>query len=167
ATKLSGVVSPAKAVKVQISAESCVGGQAQRSPATVTSTAQGAWTTTVTPESKTVYQAKAKSAASPALTVQVRLSMTLAKVASHSFRVRLSAAQSFGGRIALFQKRTSSGWKTAKSVVLVQLGSGSGTVASGKTFRSGIHAGRTVRVLLTQRQAGSCYAAGTSNSISS
>jgi hypothetical protein len=167
AAKLSGVVSPAKSVKLQISAQSCVAGQAQSSPATVTSTAQGTWAQTVSPASKTVYEAKAKSAQSPALTVQVRPSLTLAKVAAHKFRTRLSAAQSFGGKIALFQKRTAGGWKTVKSVVLVQLGSGSGTVASGKTFRSGIHAGRTVRILLTQRQAGSCYAAGTSNSISS
>ena len=166
ATKLSGVVSPAKSVKVQLSVQACAGGQAQKS-LSVTSTAQGAWTATVTPTSKTVYQAKAKSTDSQALTVQVRPGLTLAKVAAHKFRTRLTAGQSFGGKIALFQKRTSSGWRTVKSIVLVELGSGSGTVVSGKTFRSGIRAGRTLRILLTQRQAGSCYMGATSNSITS
>lgn len=165
ATHLSGAVSPAKAMKVQVSAESCVNGQ--QSPLTVTSTAQGTWTATVTPTSKTVYQAKAKSTDSPALTVQVRPSVALAKVGTHRFRTRISAAQSFGGKIALFQKSTSAGWRTVKSVVLVELGSGSGTVTSGKTFRSGIRTGRTVRILFTRRQAGTCYLGATSASIGS
>jgi len=167
ATHLSGAVSPAKAMKVQVSAESCVNGQTQQSPLSVTSTAQGTWTATVTPTSKTVYQAKAKSTDSPALTVQVRPKVALAKVGAHRFRTRISAAQSFGGKIALFQKSTSAGWRTVKSVVLVELGSGSGTVISGKTFRSGIRTGRTVRILFTRRQAGTCYLGATSGSIGS
>src|SRR5215208_5741191 len=166
-TQLSGAVSPAKSMKVQVSSQSCVKGQTQQSPLTVTSTAQGAWTANVTPTSKTVYQAKAKSTDSPAITVQVRPKVTLAKVGTHMFRTRITAAQSFGGKIALFQKRTAAGWKTIKSVVLVELGSGSGTFVSGKTFRSGIRANRTVRMLLTQRQAGDCYLGSTSTSITS
>lgn len=165
--KLSGAVSPASALKVQVTTQDCLKGGTQQSPLTVTSTAQGAWSATVTPTAKTVYQAKAKSAESPALTVQVRPRIALVKVAAHRFRTRITAAQSFGGKIALFQKSTSGGWRTVKSVVLVELGSGSGTVVSGKTFRSGIRRGQTVRVLFTQRQAGTCYLAGTSNSISS
>lgn len=165
ATHLSGAVAPAKAMKVQVSAESCVNGQTQ--PLSLTSTAQGTWTATVTPTSKTVYQAKAKSTDSPALTVQVRPKVALAKVGTHRFRTRISAAQSFGGKIALFQKSTSAGWRTVKSVVLVELGSGSGTVISGKTFRSGIRTGRTVRILFTRRQAGMCYLGAASASIGS
>ena len=165
--KLSGAVSPAKAVKVQVSGQACVTGQAQQSPLTVTSTAQGAWSATVSPTSKTVYQARAKSSDSPALTVQVRPAVKLAKVGSHRFRTRITAAQSFGGKIALFQRHTATGWKTVKSVVLVELGSGNGTFVSGKTFRSGIRTHRTVRVLFTQRQAGECYLAGISNSATS
>jgi hypothetical protein len=167
ASKLSGMVTPASAVKVQVSGEACVKGQTQQSPLTVTASAQGAWTASVVPSSKTVYQAKAKSTESPSLTVQVRPAVTLAKVGTHRFRTRVSAAQSFGGKIALFQRRASTGWQTVKSVVLTELGSGSGTVVSGKTFRSGIRAGRTVRVLFTQRQAGPCYLAGMSASIRS
>jgi hypothetical protein len=83
-------------------------------------------------------------------------------VGRHRFRTRISAAQSFAGKIALFQKRTPMKWKTIKSVVLAELGSRSGTVVSGKTFHSGIRAGRTVRVLFTQHQAGDCYLDGTS-----
>ena len=165
--RLSGAVSPAKAVKVQVTSQACLKGQTQQSPLTVTSTAQGAWTATVTPNSRTVYQAKAKSTDSPALTVQVRPNVALAKVGKHRFRTRITAGQSFGGKIALFQKSTAAGWRTIKSVVLVELGSGNGTVMSGKTFRSGIRANRTVRVLLTQRQAGECYLGATSGSIRS
>ena len=163
--KLSGAVSPAKSMEVQVSGQACVTGQTQQSPSTVTSTAQGTWSATVTPASKTVYQAKAKSTDSPALTVQVRPAVTLAKVASHRFRTRITAAQSFGGKIALFQRHTPTGWKTVKNLVLVGLGSGNGTFVSGKTFRSGIRTHRTVRVLFTQRQAGECYMAGISSSI--
>jgi hypothetical protein len=166
-TQLSGAVSPAKAMKVQVSSEACLKGQTQQSPLTVTSTAQGTWSATVTPTSKTVYQAKAKSTDSPALTVQVRPKVALAKVGTHRFRTRITAAQSFGGKIALFQKRTATGWKTIKSVVLVELGSGNGTFVSGKTFRSGVRAHRTVRMLFTQRQAGACYLGATSTSITS
>src|SRR5215203_6511809 len=163
--KLSGAVSPAKSMEVQVSGQACVTGQTQQSPSTVTSTAQGTWSATVAPASKTVYQAKAKSTDSPALTVQVRPAVTLAKVASHRFRTRITAAQSFGGKIALFQRHTPTGWKTVKNLVLVGLGSGNGTFVSGKTFRSGIRTHRTVRVLFTQRQAGECYMAGISSSI--
>jgi hypothetical protein len=165
--KLSGAVTPAKSMKVQVSSQTCLSGQTKQTPLNLTSTAQGTWTATVTPSAKTVYQAKAKSTESPALTVQVRPGVTLAKVASHRFRARISAGQTFGGKIALFQKRTTAGWRTVKSVVLVELGSGNGTFVSGKSFRSGIRTGRTVRILLTQRQAGACYLAGISNSISS
>jgi hypothetical protein len=165
-TALSGTVMPAQSVKVSVSGTACVKGQTQ-SPLTVTSTAQGAWSTTVTPGSKTTYQAKAKSTNSTALTVQVRPQVALAKVGTHRFRTRISAAQSFGGKIALFQKQTSAGWMTVKSILLAELASSNGTVVSGKTFRSGIHAHRTVRILLTQRQVGACYLPGISSSISS
>jgi len=163
---LSGAVTPAKSVKVAVTGQACVNGQGQH-PLSLTSNAQGAWTATVTPGSKTTYQAKAKSADSPMVTVQVRPRVALAKVGAHRFRTRISAGQSFGGKIALFQKRTSVRWKTVKSIVLVQLGSGSGTIVSGKTFRSGIHRNRTVRVLITQRQVGACYLSGASSSIRS
>jgi hypothetical protein len=165
-TTLSGAVMPAKSYKVTVSAEACVKGTSQ-SPLTATSNAQGAWSATATPGSKTAYHAKAKSADSPTVTVQVRPSVTLAKVASHRFRTRISAAQSFAGKIALFQKSTATGWTTVKSLVLVELSSANGTVVSGKTFRSGIRAGKTVRVLMTQRQVGECYLPGISSSISS
>jgi hypothetical protein len=99
--------------------------------------------------------------------VQVRPRVTLAKVARHKFRTRIAAAKSFGGKIALFQKKTLVGWKTVKSVVLVQVAAGPESVISGKTFRSGISRHRTVRILLTQRQVGNCYVTGISNSVRS
>ncbi len=134
----------------------------------VTASAGGAWSTTAKPTIRTAYQAKAKNATSQAVTVQVHPQVTLAKAGAHRFRTRVSAAQSFAGRIALFQREVGSRWVTVKSVVLRQIGTGpSGTIISGKTFRSGIRKGKTVRMLLTQRQVGTCYLPGVSNTTTS
>jgi hypothetical protein len=165
--KLSGMVSPAGHVKVQVTEQNCLKAPQQRTAATVTSTDTGAWTTTVTPTAKTVYQASAKSTDSPQVTIQVHPAMTLAKVSAHRYRVRITAGQSFGGKIALFQRAGLTRWKTIKSVVLRELGSGNGTVVSGKTFRSGIRHHRMVRVLLTKRQAGDCYLGAATNTLTS
>jgi hypothetical protein len=167
-TTLSGGVSTkASGVKVTVTAQQC--GQASAKTLTSLTTAtQGAWTTSTQPTVRTTYQAKAKNATSTAVTVQVRPRVTLAKVAAHRFRTRATAAQSFAGKIALFQRRTATGWKTVKSVTMGQISSGPApTIVSGATFRSGIRTGKRVRMLLTQRQAGACYLAGISTTIRS
>jgi hypothetical protein len=165
-TTLVGSITPAQSVKVSLSSKAC-GASAFKVTMTVTSNDQGAWSAVVTPALSTAYTAKAKGAKSPTVTVQVRPRVTLAKVAAHKFRTRVSAAQSFGARIALFQKRTVAGWRTLKSVLLRELASGPETIVSGKTFRSGVRRGRIVRILLTQRQVGTCYAPGISNTVRS
>ena len=161
---ITGTITPAQSAKVMLSSKPCTAASF-KAASSVTSNDQGAWSAVVTPGVRTAYQAKVKGAQSSIVTVQVRPRVTLSKVAAHRFRTRVSAAQSFGGKIALFQKRTALGWRTVKSIVLVQLGSGTETIVSGKTFRSGIRARRTVRILLTQRQVGGCYLPGISNSI--
>ncbi len=167
-TTLSGAVSSQQTdVKVTVSAEQC-GSNSFKTLTSVTSSSGGTWSTTAKPTARTAYQAKAKSATSPAVTVQVRPQVSLAKIAPHRFRTRVLAAQSFAGRIALFQRRTATGWTTVKSVTLRLISSGPApTIVSGKTFRSGIRRGKTVRMLLTQRQVGACYLPGISNTIAS
>jgi hypothetical protein len=125
-------------------------------------TGAGDWRMTVAPGSRTSYEAKAGGATSSIVTVQVRPGVTLRKTGSHLFQTRVAAAQSFAGKIALFQRRRPTGWNTVRSVVLQQLAGGSPTIVSGSTFRSGIRKGKRVRILLTQRQVGSCYLRATS-----
>ena len=58
------------------------------------------------PTSRTAYLAKAKGAGQPRPDRPgATRGQALAKVGRHRFRTRISAAQSFGGKIALFQKR--------------------------------------------------------------
>ena len=167
-TTLSGAVSTKNSgVKVTVTAQPC--GQNAKILTSLTTAAQGAWTTATQPDVRTVYQAKAKNATSSPVTVQVRPRVTLTKVRAHRFQVRVLAAQSFAQRIALFQRRTATGWRTLKSVALQNLLSSqpAPTVVSGMNFRSGIRTGKRVRVLLTQRQVGACYLPGISNTIRS
>jgi hypothetical protein len=167
-TTLAGSVTSQQAdVKVTVSAQQC-GANSFKTLTSVTAATGGAWSTTAKPAVRTDYRAKAGKATSKIVTVQVHPLTTLAKVAAHRFRVRVTAAESLAGRIALFQRRTVTGWTTVKSVVLVQIATGPApTIVSGKTFRSGIRRGKTVRILLTQRQVGTCYLPGISNTIAS
>jgi hypothetical protein len=169
-TTLTGTVTPPQSAKISIAAERCLNPpprSAVSGALKVDSDASGTWRTIVTPSVQTTYQASVKNVKSSTQMVQVRPRVTLAKVARHKFRTRIAAAKSFGGKIALFQKKTLVGWKTVKSVVLVQVAAGPESVISGKTFRSGISRHRTVRILLTQRQVGNCYVTGISNSVRS
>jgi len=168
-TTLSGAVSTQQSdVKVTVLSQPC--GTSSAKPMTsVTTTAQGSWSTTAGPTLRTVYQAKAKNATSGPVTVQVRPRMTLVKVAPHRFRTRVLAAQSFAGRIARFQRRLPfGGWRTLRTVVLRQVATGSSpTIVSGKTFRSAIRRHRTVRIILGRRQVGNCYLTAISNTVRS
>jgi hypothetical protein len=165
-TTLSGTVtSQQTGPKVTVMSESC-GTTSFKTLTSVTAATGGAWSTVIQPAMRTAYQAKSKNATSPTVTVQVRPMVTLAKVGAHRFRARVLAAESFAGRIALFQRQGAVRWVTVKSVALRQLGTAtSGTIVSGKTFRSGVRKGKVMRILLTQRQAGACYLRGISNTL--
>ena len=128
----------------------------------------GAWSLPATPTMRTVYRAKAKNATAD-VTVAVRPKVSLTKIGAHRFSVRIVAARSFAQRIALFQRRSATGWATVKSISLLNVISGqqAPTVVSGKDFRSGVARGKRVRILLTQGQVGLCYAPGISSTIRS
>jgi hypothetical protein len=165
-TTLSGTVTPQqKGAKVALIAQPC-GTTAAKAVATVTTSAQGNWSAQVAPTVRTAYHVKVKGTLSSTATVAVRPQVSLTKVASHRFRTGVVVAESLAGKIALFQKRTARRWKTVKSIVLAQLSTGPGsTVVSGASFRSGVRAGKTLRILLTQRQVGACYLRATSKTI--
>src|SRR6266516_60344 len=124
-TTLSGKVAPPQQnVKVSVEAQPC-GSSSFKAVTTAQTNTDGNWTTIVKPTLRTDYQAKlSKNVVSSKVTVQVRPYMVLAKVAPHKFHTEATAGQSLAGRVALFQRRTATGWVTVKSVVLKLIRSG-------------------------------------------
>jgi plastocyanin len=136
---------------------------------TVTTTTDGNFSYGVQPLKNTSYHAKYKTATtSPAANVRDRPRITLAKVAPRRFTVRVSAAQSFAGKTAVLQRynRLRGAWAGVRSMTLRANTSGvSPTVISSVTVGATVKAKTRLRVVMTQAQVGSCYAAGTSNTI--
>ena len=154
---------------VQVVATEC-GTSTSKVAGTVTTTTGGAFTYVAAPLKKTAYTAKSKSSASPAATANVRPSLVLGRVAKHRFSVRVSAAQSFAGKVAVFQRyrKATKRWVKVKRVTLKADTTGvAPTVVSSARFRSGIKARQKVRISLGPKQVGACYAAGRSNIVRS
>jgi hypothetical protein len=158
--------------KVTVEAQECGSPPGFTTLKKIAVTSAGEWRTTASPPERTAYRASAGGATSPVVTVKVRPSVSLTELRAHRFRTKVTTEQSFAGKVALFQKRTASGWRTIKSVVLDELAiaellAGGEVTISGKTFHSGVAPGKTVRILLTQRQVGSCFLRTVSNTIKS
>jgi plastocyanin len=167
---VSGQHNPAKAGdSIDVLAQQC-GSNAPTKLATVLTTATGSFSTTAQPLMNTAYSAKTKSATSAAATVRVRPLVRLSRVAAHRFTLRLTAAQSFAGAYASFQRYngTLHRWVALK-VVPLRAGAAAAApnVTTAASFRSTVKTGLRVRATLAQRQAGSCYAAGVSNTVRS
>ncbi len=165
---LSGILSTQKTGEnVDVLAQQC-GASAATKIGTVQTTTGGAYTSTAQPLMNTAYTTKVRNVTSSAVTVRVRPRLRLAKVAPHRYSLRVFAAQSFAGKYASFQRYNGTlyRWVAVKSVLLRANSTGvAPTVVTAASFRSTIKAGLRVRVTLTQAQAGSCYAAGLSNTI--
>jgi hypothetical protein len=175
---LFGTVVPAQQNgKVTVLAAECATGavalaKATPTKITATTTNTGSWSATVTPTVTTGYAARVKNVTSTvAASVAVRPAVALTKLRAHRFQARITAAQSFAGKQAVFQRlRPARGtWTTLRRVTLGQLSvtTTAPTVMSGATFRSGVRQGRRVRLVLPQSQAGSCYMPGRSATIRS
>jgi len=165
---LSGILSSQKAGEnVDVLGQQC-GATSATKLTTVQTTTGGAYTTTVKPLMNTAYTAKSKALASSAVTVRVRPSLRLAKTAAHRFSIRVTAASTFAGKYASFQRYSATlhRWVAVKAVRLVARPGGvAPSIVSGASFRSSVGSRLRVRVTLAQRQVGGCYAAGTSNTI--
>ena len=163
ATTLSGAVSTAQPnERVSVRAQPC-GTTSFASLATVTTTTGGAWTLSARPQKTTVYEAQWRGATARA-TVTVRPRVTLRKLTRGRFAVRVSAAQAFGGKVVVLQRRTSTGsWVRVRYVTLRVLGGTAPTVISGANVRANIRVGTRVRAVIGAAQVAPCYAAGTSN----
>src|SRR5262249_50437400 len=117
---LSGSLSTQKVGEsIDVLGQQC-GASAASKLSTVATTTGGAFTASTQRRRNTSYPATARSTASPAVNVQVRPRLQLAKVAAHRFSLRVSAATSFGGRYASFQRynATLRRWVAVKTVVL-------------------------------------------------
>jgi len=165
AIALSGAISSQKTgEKVTVQAEAC-GQTAFKGAGDTKTVAAGAWSLSERPTMNTQYRAKVKNATSAAVGVSVRPSVTLTKAARRKYKVRISAAQSFAGKLVTFQrfKASTQSWVRVRKATLRQVSTGPGpTIVSGITFRSKIRTGLRVRAVLPKAQAGACYLPGVS-----
>jgi Plastocyanin len=165
---LSGTLSTQKSAEnVDVLAQQCGAASATKT-ATVQTTTGGAYGATVPPLMNTAYTTKTKTATSSAVTVRVRPRLRLTKIASHRYSLRVFAGSSFAGKYASFQRYngTLHRWVALRTVHLTANSTGvAPTVITAGSIRSSVRAGLRVRVTLAQPQVGSCYAAGTSNTI--
>jgi plastocyanin len=158
--------------KVEISTQEC-NASAMTGLTTVTTTTSGAYTFAVQPKRNTSYQAKFKSSSSTTVVVKVKPRVTLRKLAARKFRVRVLATDTFAGKFVLFQRWSTvkRRWITVRSVVLHAGASVTTpinpTSVSTATFRVKLRARPRVRALLTQAQAGTCFAGSASATIRS
>ena len=163
---LSGTLSThATGENVDVLAKPC-GASAATKTMTVQTTTNGAFSAIVQPLMNTTYTVKVRNTTSNAATVSARPRLRLGKLAPHRYSLRVSAAQSFAGKYANFQRFNGTRWVAVKSVLLRANTTGvAPTVISTATFRSAIKAGVRVRVVLGQAQVGTCYLPGTSTTI--
>jgi plastocyanin len=167
---LSGTLSTQKTGEnVDVLAQQC-GSLSASKTATVKTGTAGVYSATVQPLANTAYSTKTTTATSTVVTVVVRPRLLLAKVAPHRYSLRVSAAATFAGKYASFQRYngTLRRWVAVKTVLLKANSTGvAPTVISVGAFRSTVRTGLRVRMTLTQAQVGTCNAAGLSNTIRS
>ncbi len=163
---LSGTLSTHKTGEnVDVLAQPC-GASAATKTMTVQTTTNGAFSAIVQPFKNTTYTVKVRNTTSNAAPVSARPTLRLGKVAPHRYSLRVSAAQSFAGKYANFQRYNGTRWVAVKSVLLRANTTGvAPTVISTATFRSSIKARLRVRAVLGGAQVGTCYLPGTSNTI--
>jgi plastocyanin len=163
---LSGIHSTQKVGEnVDVLAQQC-GANSATKLATVATSTGGAFTSSAMPLMNTAYSAKIKNITSNAMTVRVRPQMRLSRIGSHLYALRVSAAHSFAGKSASFQRYngTLRRWVAVKTVLLKANATGvAPTVITTASFRSAIKPRLRIRMTLAQAQVGGCYAAGVSN----
>lgn len=163
------LVSQQSGQSLQVLAQAC-GATTSTKIGTVTTATGGAYSVQEAPLKQTSYTVKSKNSTSLASTVKVQPLLQLRKVARHRFSLQVSAAQSFAGKYATFQRYSArlKHWRRVKRVLLHANTAGvAPTVLTTARFRSSIRSRLRVRVLLKQTQVGACYAAGASNTIRS
>jgi hypothetical protein len=163
---VSGVLSTQQVgASIDVLAQQC-GAATATKLATAVTTAGGVYTTTTKPLMNTTYTAKDKTVTSASATVTVRPILQLRRVGLRRFTLRVTAASSFAGKYASFQRYngTLRRWVPVKPVLLRASSAGiAPTVVSSASFRATVASRLRIRATLPQAQVGGCYAAGTSN----
>jgi hypothetical protein len=166
---LSGTVSTQKANQtIAVKATEC-GSTKQVNAAKPRTAANGAFSAAVTPTINTAYQAILRTDKSPAIGVAVRPLLELTKVAAGSYTAKATAAQALTGKFVLFQryKKLRKRWVQVKRLPLGAAvpGATKPAMVSSVSFKSALPRGTRVRMIITAKQAGPCYAAATSKSL--
>ena len=165
---LSGTVSSGAAGEnVNVDAMQC-GTTSFTRVASARSAAQGAWSSAVKPAMNTSYRSSWKNATSVPFAVKVGPAVSLKRVRAGRFTASVTAAQSFVGKYVVLQRyaRTRRAWKTVKRVTLRTVKAGTApTQISSAGFRARGTRRARLRLLLTQPQAGACYAAARSAAV--
>lgn len=165
---VSGTLSTLQAGQgIDVYGQPC-GSNAAAKLATVPTATGGVFSYVASPLQTTVYTAKIRATTSNAVTVKVAPALRLTRPALHKFVLRVSAAQSFAGKYASFQRYngTLRRWVAVKTLTLKASTAGvAPTVLSTVTFRSTIKSRLRVRVVMGAAQVGGCYAPGVSNTI--
>ncbi len=116
----------------------------------------------------TIYRANWKNTKSAQLTEKVAPVVTLKRVRARRFSTSVTAAQSFVGKYVVLQRyvRTRRAWKTVKRVTLRSVKPGTApAMISSAGFGARVARRTSLRALLTQAQAGTCYAPARSRTI--
>jgi hypothetical protein len=170
-TTLSGVLSTARTGQsVDIEAQEC-GQTAFKKLSSVSTTTGGNFSASVKPTINTNYEAKQKGATSPAVGVKVAPLLSLKKnggTAKRKFTATLTSAQSFVGKYVVFQRRTSTKWRSLKKVTLATVAASTApTQLTTAKFSFKLKGHPRVRVVLPATQAGTCYLAAKSAAVRS
>jgi plastocyanin len=146
---------------------------AAKSVGVVMTTSGGAFSFAAQPSRNTTYQARFKNATSAAVLAKVKPKVKLRRIARGRFSVSAFAADSLAGKAVSIQRFVASTgrWVRVKTVFLkagpTLTAPINPTIVSRTTFRSRIRLRLRVRAVLTQAQAGGCYAASRSGVIRS
>jgi plastocyanin len=165
---LSGSVSSgATGEAVSLEAKPC-GQTTFAKVASATSTTGGAWSAAASPPMNTAYRATWKNAHSAEVNESVAPALKLKRVRRGRFTASLTAAQAFTGKVVVVQRyvRTKKAWKAAKRVTLKTAKPATApTVVTSAGFKLRVPRRTRLRLVLTQDQAGTCYAASRSGTI--
>ena len=166
---LSGTVSTQKANQtIALKATECASTM-EINAAKPRTAANGAFSAAVTPTRTTAYQAVLRTDKSPAITVTVRPLLELTKTATGAYTAKATAAQALTGKFVLFQryKKLRKRWVQVKRLALGAAvpGATKPAMVSSVSFTSKLTRGTRVRLLITAKQVGPCYAAATSKTL--
>jgi hypothetical protein len=164
---LSGVLSTQRANQtIAVQATEC-GSTRTVKVATLKTTANGAYTTPVTPAAATTYQATFKNVKSPTVAVSVKPVLRLTRLARGSYTAKVTAGKSLKGKAVLFQRYSTlrKRWVQVKRVLLTTEAPGPAkpTVIDSAPFRAKVALRARVRLLISTAQAAPCFLSATSN----